>query len=33
MAQGTLESLGAGRNGKTLEDVFVDVVQGATDDR
>jgi sodium transport system ATP-binding protein len=32
LAQGTLESLGVG-NGKSLEDLFVEVVGGAADDR
>ena len=33
MAQGTPASLGVGANGKSLDDVFVDVVGGGDDDR
>jgi sodium transport system ATP-binding protein len=33
MAQGTPASLGVGANGRSLEDVFVDVVGGGDDDR
>ena len=33
LSLGTPASLGVGRDGKTLEDVFVDVVGGATDDQ
>ena len=33
LSRGTPASLGVGRNGTTLEDVFVDVVGGASDDQ